>query len=334
MEGQDCDASHELFRGTHKIGKVKLTVKRTESLPTPEHHQPAPAVANTKDKVQSASSVVFVPQKAFPRDNTRNQATYFDIDSVQPNPPIPVDTSKQYTLSNTPKTKYIIVGGLTSSISIEDIVAYFQSARCGGATVTEVAYVDQSETACFVGLSGLELNSSHKLFKGTHKIGKVKLTVKVSESLPTPEHHHSAAYKIDLWMNSKAATVANTEDKVQSVPSVAIVPHKVLSLPSDSAEKQAILSGINGEESSSPTLVDISQKYTLSNTPKTNYIVVSGLTSSISIEDIVAYFQSARCGGATVTEVAYVDQSETVCFVGLSGLELTCELFEYFSLFE
>ena len=56
------------------------------------------------------------------------------------------------------------------------------------------------------------------------------------------------------------------------------------------------------------------------------YITVSGLIGSVSVEDIVAYFQSARCGGGTVTEVVYMDQRKSVALVGISGLELTCEL--------
>ena len=60
---------------------------------------------------------------------------------------------------------------------------------------------------------------------------------------------------------------------------------------------------------------------------ETSYIAVTGLTQCMSVEDIVAYFQSARCGGGTVTKLAYVDQSKSVAFVGISGLKLNCELF-------
>ena len=56
-----------------------------------------------------------------------------------------------------------------------------------------------------------------------------------------------------------------------------------------------------------------------------NYIIVSSLANSISTEDIVAHFQTARCGGGTVTEVIYLEQSKARALVGISGIELNCE---------
>ena len=52
-----------------------------------------------------------------------------------------------------------------------------------------------------------------------------------------------------------------------------------------------------------------------------NHIIVSGLADSISVEDIVAYFQSAWCGGGTVTEVVYLNSKKSLALVGISGID-------------
>ena len=56
-----------------------------------------------------------------------------------------------------------------------------------------------------------------------------------------------------------------------------------------------------------------------------NYIKVTGLSEAISTEDIVAHFQTARCGGGTVTEVIHLEQSKASALVGISGIELNRE---------
>ena len=58
-----------------------------------------------------------------------------------------------------------------------------------------------------------------------------------------------------------------------------------------------------------------------------SYIIVNGLTYSISTKDIVAHFQTARCGGGTVMEVIYLGQNKTSALVGISGIELNCEFY-------
>ena len=54
-----------------------------------------------------------------------------------------------------------------------------------------------------------------------------------------------------------------------------------------------------------------------------SYIMVSGLNDTIPTDDIVAHFQTARCGGGIVTEVIHLEQSKAL--FGISGIELDCE---------
>ena len=61
-----------------------------------------------------------------------------------------------------------------------------------------------------------------------------------------------------------------------------------------------------------------------------SYIMVSGLTDSISTEDIVAHFQTARCGGGTVTEVIYMEQDKARALVGITGIELNCKFIVFY----
>ena len=56
-----------------------------------------------------------------------------------------------------------------------------------------------------------------------------------------------------------------------------------------------------------------------------SYFIVSGITDSISTEDIVAHFQTAHCGGGTVTEVIHLEQNKANALVGITGIELDCE---------
>ena len=72
------------------------------------------------------------------------------------------DTRKPTHIGSTSKDRnpsYIIVSSLADSISAEDLVAHFQTAQCGGGTVTEVIYLEQSKARALVGISGIELNS-------------------------------------------------------------------------------------------------------------------------------------------------------------------------------
>ena len=57
-----------------------------------------------------------------------------------------------------------------------------------------------------------------------------------------------------------------------------------------------------------------------------SYIIVSGLSNSTSTKDIIAHFQTARCGGGTVTEVIYLGQSKSRALVGISGKQPKCKL--------
>ena len=59
-----------------------------------------------------------------------------------------------------------------------------------------------------------------------------------------------------------------------------------------------------------------------------NYIKVTGLSEAISTEDIVAHFQTARCGGGTVTEVIILGPHKSVGLVRIEQINLDCELLE------
>ena len=58
------------------------------------------------------------------------------------------------------------------------------------------------------------------------------------------------------------------------------------------------------------------------------YIKVTGLSETISTEDVVAHFQSAECGGGTVTEIIIVGSHKSIGIVRIEGISLDRELFE------
>ena len=60
-----------------------------------------------------------------------------------------------------------------------------------------------------------------------------------------------------------------------------------------------------------------------------NYIKVSGLSKAIATEDIVAHFQTAECGGGTVTEVIVVGEHKSIRLVRIEGISLDRELFKH-----
>ena len=59
------------------------------------------------------------------------------------------------------------------------------------------------------------------------------------------------------------------------------------------------------------------------------YIKVSGLSETISTEDIVEHFQNAECGGGTVTEVIILGKHKSVGLVRIEGISLDRELFKH-----
>ena len=157
--------------------------------------------------------------------------------------------------------------------------------------------------------------ASHKLFKGSHRIQRVKVKVEATDTLPSLKQRQSAVYSFiptsgsvsSLWHGMEKQIPSDIDTKPQEVPPLVAV-HS------------------DHPTSGPPVLLDVDEHQCVSKTLSPSYITVSGLTDSISVEDIVAYFQSARCGGGTVTEVVYVDQRKSVALVGINGLELNCEL--------
>ena len=50
------------------------------------------------------------------------------------------------------------------------------------------------------------------------------------------------------------------------------------------------------------------------------YIKVLGIQPDFTIDDIVAYFQTARCGSGIVHEVIYLDSKKSAVLIGIEGL--------------
>ena len=57
-----------------------------------------------------------------------------------------------------------------------------------------------------------------------------------------------------------------------------------------------------------------------------NYIKVTGLSEAIPTKDIVAHFQTAECGGGTVTEVIILGPHKSIGLVRIEQISLDCEL--------
>ena len=177
-------ASHKIFKGVHKIGKLRLHVQTASSPPTSEQRQnavysigPQSTPPSTRQQTTMASSHTIKDQQKITTPTCIQQQIRDPISTDQKIPP-PVTTNQESpppvtfcdqqtpphigTIQQQPVKdhypSYIMVSGLTDSISTEDIVAHFQTARCGGGTVTEVTHMEQSKDRALVGISGIELN--------------------------------------------------------------------------------------------------------------------------------------------------------------------------------
>ena len=193
--------------------------------------------------------------------------------------------------------------------------------------------------------------ASHKLFKGIHKIGGIRLNIEKSHNVPMPAEVHNPSPPINSNDNvgSSVRTSSATLESISLDPSILSMPGKGPSVqtarnitaPSVQQEdKQSSLreSPHTGREQTGwsdrvimeqpkgqpgthkPTHIGSTSK-----DRNPSYIIVSCLVNSISTEDIVAYFQTARCGEGTVTEVINLGQSKAL--VGISGIELNCKLY-------
>ena len=55
------------------------------------------------------------------------------------------------------------------------------------------------------------------------------------------------------------------------------------------------------------------------------YIKILGIQPDFTIDDITAYFQTARCGSGIVQEVIYLDAKKSAVLIGIEGLNDKCE---------
>ena len=51
------------------------------------------------------------------------------------------------------------------------------------------------------------------------------------------------------------------------------------------------------------------------------YVKVLGIQPHFTTDDIIAYFQTARCGSGLVQEVIYLDARKSAVLIGLEGLD-------------
>ena len=198
----------------------------------------------------------------------------------------------------------------------------------------------------------LPTTASDELFKREHKIGHCQsgLKVEMAPHEPTLDQCQNAAYKIGTPHGTTSSVPVSTHQLPPpthiSLPQPAPSPLVCLdsekgtsniSFPDQSISKSSDLTHVDTTDtavhyntkqlSTQPSkLTQIS-----SNTEErtTSYIIVSGLNDSISTDDIVAHFQTARCGGGTVTEVIHLEKNKARALVGISGIELNCELSVY-----
>ena len=51
------------------------------------------------------------------------------------------------------------------------------------------------------------------------------------------------------------------------------------------------------------------------------YVKVLGIHPDFTTDDIIAYFQTARCGSGLVQEVIYLDAKQSAVLIGIEGLD-------------
>ena len=218
-------------------------------------------------------------------------------------------------------------------------------------------------------VSTIFLTASHKIFKGVHKIGELRLQVQAASTPPTSEQRWNAVYSIASQSTPPSATRQQTAlasfhtimDQQKTTTPTCI--QQQIGDPTSTDQKTSTLVTANqktpphvstnqetpppvstNQETSPPVttkqeslpplttycdqqtpphISTIQQQPVKDRNP--SYIIVSGLTDSISTEDIVAHFQTARCGGGTVKEVTYMEQNKGEALVGITGIELDCE---------
>ena len=207
--------------------------------------------------------------------------------------------------------------------------------------------------------SSYPCTASHRLFKGGHKIRGIKLNVELSPNPPKPPQEQDPVLlnytekkpptiddRDDVRSSNSAGTPLATSKSTSKEPSTFSVSGRGCSVGIASVvggkqeHQQSSLreSPHTGrKQSHRPHRViaeqpkgqpDMHKPTHIGSTSKDrnpNYITVSGLNDSISTDDIVAHFQTAQCGGGTVTEVIYLGQSRSKALVGISGIELDCK---------
>jgi poly [ADP-ribose] polymerase 10/14/15 len=94
------------------------------------------------------------------------------------------------------EAEWVKVNGLNDGITTEEIVAHFQSARCGSGHVLRVVFVGNYGTLALVEIVGLNTNGKNKLYKGNHFIQHVK--AKVIPGSPPSEYQLSEGTKYSV----------------------------------------------------------------------------------------------------------------------------------------
>jgi hypothetical protein len=257
-------------------------------------------------------------------------------------------------MSSQSETRYVVVSGLQEATTKEDIVQYFESQEWQGCKVVYVMYIlGIHKTKAKVAIQGDTPETIHDLSCNTHIIHGKKVKIEFTDKPATPEQIKSAVYSATP-ISVTSATASQGSKEVNSVTSDQISPPSVDvdKLPSSAAEPEQLKKNSSVEKMQCSEFSHSTE--TLSNTTDSegpyvqpvqfagvkeqdsqevcdsHCIIVSGLPSSIAVEklvaeDIVAYFQSARCGGGRVTQVVYLDKEKSMIIVGFSDIALTCE---------
>ena len=170
----------------------------------------------------------------------------------------------------------------------------------------------------------------------------------MAPSEPSPDQRQNAAYKIGTPRGT-TSSVPVTMHQLPPPPHISLPrpdPTPIVCLDSKKDASNIFVVAQSNSASSDTKQVDTTDTAVNSDTKRPSaqpanigsnseddrnpsYITVSGLTDTISTEDIVAHFQTARCGGGTVTEVIHLEQNKARAVVGISGIELNCEFILY-----
>ena len=161
-----------------------------------------------------------------------------------------------------------------------------------------------------------------KLLTGEHKICANKVRVQMYSGQPTSEERQKAAYKCDNDSSKARLSVQSLPVPITATSSRDSEPKSLLDHSlADSETLKPLNLQTDGETSIFDAASSVHDKTAVT------YFKISGLTESVSIQDIVSYFESAQCTGNKVSKIIYQGSHQSIALVGIKGCSVDCEFY-------